>query len=65
MTARQTVPCLEAFPYAVRSLSGFHVIYSEIGHGNLEMDQSHDSILVYLMHHIQIGTKMIAFREYF
>ena len=43
MIARQTIPCLEAFAYAVRSLWGFHVIYSETGHGNLEMDWSHDS----------------------
>ena len=42
MTARRTVPRLEAFAYAVRSLWGFHVIYGETGHGNLEMDRSHD-----------------------
>ena len=43
MTARRTVPRLEAFAYAVRSLWGFHVIYGETGHGNLERDRSHDS----------------------
>ena len=43
MTARRTVPRLEAFAYAVRSLWGFHVIYGETGHGNLEMDRSHDT----------------------
>ena len=46
MTARQTVPRLEAFAYAVRSLWGFHMIYGETGHGNLEMDRSHDSRLI-------------------
>ena len=35
MTARQTVPCLEAFAYAVRSLWDFHVIYGGTGHGKL------------------------------
>ena len=35
MTARQTVPRLEAFAYAVRSLWDFHVIYGEAGHGKL------------------------------
>ena len=35
MTARQTVPRLEAFAYAVRSLWSFHVIYSGAGHGEL------------------------------
>ena len=45
MTARQTVPRVEAFAYAVRSLWGFHVIYGETGHGNLEMDRSHDRFL--------------------
>ena len=44
MTARRTVSRLEAFAYAVRSLWGFHVIYGETGHGNLEMDRSHDSM---------------------
>ena len=48
MTARQTVPRLEAFDYAVRSLWGFHVIYGETGHGNLETDRSHDSMYIYL-----------------
>ena len=43
MTARRTVPRLEAFAYAVRSLWGFYVIYGETGHGNLEMDRSHDT----------------------
>ena len=43
MTARQTVPRLKAFAYAGRSLWGFHVIYNETGHGNLEMDRSHDN----------------------
>ena len=43
MTARQTVPRLEAFAYAMRSLSGFHVIYGETSHGNLEVDWSHDN----------------------
>ena len=46
MTARQIVPRLEAFAYAMRSLWGFHVIYviyGENGHGNLEMDRSHDN----------------------
>ena len=45
MTARRTVPRLKAFAYAVRSLWGFHVIYGETGHGNLEMDRSHDTYL--------------------
>ena len=40
MTARRTVPRLEAFAYAVRSLWGFQVIYGETGHGNLEMDDT-------------------------
>ena len=35
MTARRTVPRLEAFAYAVRSLWGFHVIYGGAGHGKL------------------------------
>ena len=35
MTARQTVPRLKAFAYAVRSLWGFHVIYDGTGHGKL------------------------------
>ena len=48
MTARQTVPRLEAFAYAVRSLWGFQVIYGETGHGNLEMDRSHDTYLMSL-----------------
>ena len=43
MTARQTVPRLEAFAYVVRSLWGFHFIYGETGHENLEMDWSHDN----------------------
>ena len=43
MTARQTVPRLKAFAYAVRFLWGFHVIYSETGHRNLEMDWTHDN----------------------
>ena len=43
MTVRRTVPRLKAFAYAVRSLWGFHVIYGETGHGNLEMDRSHDN----------------------
>ena len=38
MTAKQIVPCLEAFVYAVGSLWGFHVIYGETGHKNLEMN---------------------------
>ena len=42
MTVRQTVPRLKAFAYAVRSLWGFHVIYGKTGHGNLEIDLSHD-----------------------
>ena len=46
MTVRQTVSCLEAFAYAVRSLWGFHVIYGETSHGNLEMDWSHDNNLL-------------------
>ena len=49
MTARQTVPRLEAFAYAVRSLWGFHVIYGETGHGNLEMDRSHDTYSICLV----------------
>ena len=44
MTARQTIPRLDAFTYAVRSVWGFQVIYGETGHGNLEMDWSHDNI---------------------
>ena len=47
MTTRRTVPRLEAFAYAVRSLWGFHVIYGETGHGNLEMDRSHDIYNIY------------------
>ena len=43
MTARQTVPRLKAFVYAVRSLWGFHVIYGETGHGNWKTDWSHDN----------------------
>ena len=43
MTARQTVPRLKAFAYTVRSLWGFHVIYNKTGHGNLEMNWSHDN----------------------
>ena len=35
MTTRQTVPRLEAFAYAVRSLWGFHAIYGGAGHGKL------------------------------
>ena len=31
MTARQTVPRLKDFAYAVKSLSGFHMIYGEAG----------------------------------
>ena len=46
MTARQTVPRLKAFAFAVRSLWDFHMIYGETGHGNLEMDRSHDNIYI-------------------
>ena len=46
MTARQTVPRLKAFAYAVRSLWGFYVIYGETGHRNLEMDWSHDNMRI-------------------
>ena len=35
MTTRRTVPRLEAFAYAVRSLWVFHVIYDGTGHGKL------------------------------
>ena len=44
-TAEQTVPRLEA-AYTMRSLWGFHVIYGETGHRNLEMDWSHDKKLL-------------------
>ena len=53
MTARRTVPRLKAFAYAVRSLWGFHVIYGETGHGNLEMDSSHDTLALYRFNSIQ------------
>ena len=49
MTARRTVPRLEAFVYAARSLWGFHVIYGETGHGNLETDRSHDSLKFFML----------------
>ena len=48
MTARQTVHRLEAFAYTVKSLWGFHMIYSKTGHGNLEMDRLHDNNLLLL-----------------
>ena len=38
MTARQTVLCLKAFAYMMRSLWGFNVICGKTGHENLEIN---------------------------
>ena len=50
MTVRQTVSHLKAFVYAIKSLWGFHMIYGETGHGNLETDQSHDTRTIFKVH---------------